>query len=424
MTYQASYGGSTPFNDPPTRHRTLPWLDFSLFVAVLLAGTGLLGQFGALDSVVWLAAYGLMMVQFATAFSSVSATLLRHWLLMIYPLYLLLTVVWSIHTTVTLMAGIQMTMTVLIAIYLGNRFSILAIMKMLYTFFAIGIALSCVHWLTSVFPWPRTSADGGLIGVFTSKNTLGQQANMLVLLSLAFWVMPRGTVPKSILSSSILLVPVALIMLWLSQSMTAVILTPVGFGILCLALIQRLPLGIGIAGVIVLILSAAVGPLIFAVMGTTPVDLVFDLSGKSRTLTGRTELWDIARGVSAEYPWLGVGFRAFWTAPLMANEQLQAVLAGSHSPSFHNFIWELRVAGGVPAVVIALATFAIAIGRLARDFFQSGGADRAFALVATLLLISFALMIPALARPHEYMLMIIIMFAVSTVTSRDSRSYS
>ena len=86
-------------------------------------------------------------------------------------------------------------------------------------------------------------------------------------------------------------------------------------------------------------------------------------------------------------------------------------------------LWELRVAGGVPAVVIALITLAIAVGRLVKDYFRSGGGiDSAFALVVSILLIIFALLIPALARPHEIMLMIIIMFAVSTVTARGSRS--
>ena len=122
-------------------------------------------------------------------------------------------------------------------------------------------------------------------------------------------------------------------------------------------------------------------------------DFMLDATGKDLTLTGRTELWAVARDLIAERPFLGVGYQAFWVRGSAEAEALWFMfdIESGGGFNFHNMylsnaveigilgvlaqgivlfgaavlttIWTIRTGSAVPAIFFAL-TLTVVLGSL------------------------------------------------------------
>jgi len=97
------------------------------------------------------------------------------------------------------------------------------------------------------------------------------------------------------------------------------------------------------------------------------LELFFEAIGRDPTLTNRTRVWEVATTFAAEnHPWLGSGFRAFWTDAHSA--PVRFLIYGSRQTDYGNGhsgyvdIWlELGVPGAIIVALILIAALARSI---------------------------------------------------------------
>lgn len=402
---------------PEDRARIDLWtlVDAGLLYAVIAVSSDMLVQLGPVQSLVWLMCYGLALLRMVLTWPYFLAVVGRNRLVLAYPLACLASVLWSYDRGETVVSGLQLGMTMAIGTYLGWRYSLNALLKVLAVVLSGAVILSMLHWATGAFPWPVYTRAGGLAGLFSHKNMLGLRATFAIVAIMAIWLMRPAEAGRLV---RLLLVPAmaaSVVVLALSQAMTAVLLTPVLAGLLFLLCVRRVPPVAALAALGGGVIALAVGPVLLAILGIDPVEAVLDAVGKSATLTGRTYLWEIAGEVSAGHPFLGVGYGAFWESGAFLNERIATQHAGATtSRSFHNFVLEILVAAGWPALLAMMALILATARRLLRLHAASGSAGAAGALVLLVGCVVASLVGTSLYRGHELMIVLLTAFFVSS----------
>ncbi len=394
-------------------------LDTGLLFLTLVVSSDMLVRLGPGQAVAWLGCYGLVLLRIFMTWPQYGLTLLRNAVILAYPVACLMSVLWSKAPLDTAVSGIQLTMTFVIASYLGARYALAALMRALVIVLALAVALSLLHGATGVFPWPVHSRTGGLLGVFSQKNMLGQRALFAIVVLLAIWLMPRRD--ASVGSKRLVMVAMApsLLALGLSQSMTSVLLVLPLAGALAVICWRQIPPSVAVIMAMGAGLVIALLPLALAVAGMDPLGTVLAAVGKDATLTGRTELWQVARSVWSDYPLLGVGYGAFWAAPEFANARLITQHAGAvTSVSFHNFVLEILVGTGLLGLAAMGLLILATVRRLLRLLVRTGSVAAACGLVLVLGILATSFLGPSLYRAHEFMITLLVMFAVSAQGDR------
>jgi len=412
----------------PVRRRRSPTAtlfvayDWALAFLAILVSTDVLNRFG-LNSPVWLLVYALVLARIVLAWNVIFPLLARNVLYLAFPAVCLASVIWSVLPDETLRAAIQLMMTVIIAIFIGLRFSLKDICRLNLWATFIGVFLSLVNLATGAFG-AVYGASGGLLGIFTHKNMLGQRS-LYTTLSIVTLLLAEGRGTAGFLVRLVLLgcLAIALAMIAMSLSVTAILMVPMFVGLLLALNYRRLPPA---AIVIVLLggtLAVAAGPLLLMAFGIDPVAAVLGAFGKDSTLTGRTDLWGIASQAIAEYPLLGVGYSAFWEAPRFANFALLAQhIGGEAVAGFHNFLLEVSVGTGLLGILAMILLIGTTVWRSGRLFLITRTPFAAYALVGTLSAIVLALLTTGLYRQHEYLLMFVVTVGVSAGQELDRRT--
>lgn len=124
------------------------------------------------------------------------------------------------------------------------------------------------------------------------------------------------------------------------------------------------------------------------------LELLLAAFGKDSTLTGRTYLWSQGWAAAAQFPFLGVGYQAYWVQGFSEAERLwEEFYIGSRSGfHFHNTFIEVAVELGFVGVLLILAvllrTFAGHLGRVIGDA-RNEASFVLFGIVAMLLIRAF-----------------------------------
>ena len=405
---------STPLARPAARRAlALPTLwtvyDYATAFLAILASTDVLTRFG-LNSPLWLGVYALVFLRLATVYQAAYRLIAQNLAYFAYPAVCLASVLWSVSAKDSLVAAVQLTVTVLIAVFIGARFPLRAICLMHLATTFIGCALSLVNWATGVFG-PIYAPAGGLLGIFTQKNQLGQRAMYAVLSAVALLLQPRDALLKLV---ALGVLAVALFMLALSLSVTAILLLPASVGLMVLLSAHRLPAVLVLAGALGAVVLVALGPIGLALAGVDPVGGVLGAFGKSSSLTGRTDIWAMARDVIAEYPILGVGFSAFWDSPKFASYAFMAQeIGGEGVAGFHNFILEIWAGTGLFGLAAIAAMLAATFSRVAALYRRTRSVMAAYAFSGTFGAVGLSLLFPNFYRQHEYLIMFVVMVGVA-----------
>ncbi|MQQ08411.1 hypothetical protein GFB49_08105 [Epibacterium sp. SM1979] len=405
-----------PPKPAPARVEGLFWpvVDMGLLFLVILASADAFVHLGKGQSLIWLLCYAVTLMRVTMLWQPVFEMLMRNRVILIYPAACLASVLWSHTPTGSLSGAIQLCMTFLIAAFLGWRYSLMTITKALGVILIIAMLLSLVHWATGVFPWRVYSRAGGLLGVFSHKNMLGQRALFCVIAIIAILLMPSarasGQVKLYVAGGMIATV----LALFLSRSMTSVLLLFPLFGMMMLLCRSHLPSTFFVVACTVVLIAVALGPIMLSLNGIDLVATILGAVGKDATLTGRTELWHVAMEVSRDHPLFGVGYGSFWQAPEFAYERLLTQHAGAEtSVSFHNFVLEILVGTGWPGVIGILAFVAASFMRLWRHHRVTGSVASACGLVFWVAVILTSLLGPSFYRGHEFMFVVMVMYFVS-----------
>ena len=397
------------------------WLGYDVTLALaVLAGAGDLPNRWGVASLVWLLAYTLAVLRIMMLWPAFFRLLGRNWHYLLYPAVCTASLVWSVSRATTLVGAVQITMSVLMACYLGWRFAPRHLVLLLFTTTLAGATFSMLNFALGVFQ-PVFSDVGGLLGIYTNKNMLGHYSLFALLIALSLILSTPAETSRLARWIAVPALFICVAAVILSKSMTAVVLMPCYSGLILLMNRERLPQSLRHLTLMAMVAIVALAPMLLTLAGIDPMAELFAATGKDATLTGRTELWAIASDLISHNPISGYGYGAFWVNERFAPQHFEVLRAGSSAPSFHNFIADVGVGTGLIGIAAILALILTTLSRAFRVWRASGSAMSVCWLVLSILPINVGLVEPFLYRQHEFMLSWMIMLGVSLGEWRSGR---
>lgn len=260
-----------------------------------------------------------------------------------------LSVLWSVDPGTSLMRTIALVMVAVATMGLATRFSAVQIAQVAAVACTFCCVLSLLLWLGGD-PLAKDFVAGGVRGAFTHKNVLGTVAAVTVVLGVGLVLAP-GAAWIGLIS-----VTAGVLALAVANSATGIVAAGACLGIFAVLTMlgsRRIPpflkaatIVLGVVGALIAILAAPA---------------LLDLVGRDATLTGRDEVWRFTWVRIEERPWLGWGFRAYWTAP--SNSGLIAAYFWNRYDQAHNGYLQLLLdlgAIGLGLFLVWVATVAVA----------------------------------------------------------------
>lgn len=309
------------------RRRVLSYSPNAIAAFIAIFGLTFIAPLGSKGAILFLLG-GMVLV--VTRPGEVLASLRHEWPIALVALWCVMSFAWSDYTSLTLRYGIQLVLTVIIAVAIGYRLAPMTFVKIVFATSAMGGLASLLLG--------RARSDGmGYLGIHASKNALADASSVLIIASLAVLVDRRFSMRWRLPAlAAMFLGAVLLVMGQSSGALVSTMAVILVFGVIIL--LQRLmPYMRLVAIAMVIVLGAAIAILLSS-LSDELARLFLDVTGKDITLTGRTDLWAVAFGQIAERPLLGVGFQAFWVPGQPLAEQLWADfgIAGRSGFNFHN----------------------------------------------------------------------------------------
>ena len=402
-----------PFATPLTSARQQQVLDIAdfFYMAFIIFISSNAFVFLGLHSFLWLMAYAYALMRISMRLSSVLKTLRRNWIFLLYPILSMASVLWSDVPMETARVSIQLTFTVVIAIFVGMRFTLGQIFAAMAITLFFCIAMSAAN-LNGAFQPPYDQRNN-FKGIFLSKNALGHRAVLFsVICIFGMFLIPKLSLTLRLLFAIGLATNVLLISI--SGSATAVGLS----GILALTglLVWLLLTVRGGWAVVTIVALVPLGASVFIILslGLDPISGGLQLLGRDPTLTGRTVLWEFAIQHLGEKPFLGYGTRGFWGHPDMQARVLQLQARyGDGVSSFHNLVLELLIMlGPLGLLVHTMAMVTTLYRSMQRSKFYNDS-YAAWAFTVTLGMYIMAMVNPQLFQQHALPFFLVVAFGVS-----------
>ena len=280
-------------------------------------------------------------------------------------------VFWSVAPTGTAQRAIALVLTTLFGVALGARWRWSELVEIIAIAFAcmallslvVGMVDPSIGRMTDLFP-------GAWRGVWVEKNMFGA---LMAIAALTFAAAAMFHPRRALLWWA--MVVLAILLLGLSTSRTAIIALAFGGAGLGLTLLTRR----GPVTAIGAIWVAGLGLIGLTVLITVFPDMLFAALGKDATLTGRTQIWaEIWRLIQLR-PLLGYSYDAVWTdtslwGPLRwVTKELQ--FTPSHA---HNSWLEQWLGLGEVGLAVWVMLYVSTMAKAVRAVFTDGGALLAF----------------------------------------------
>jgi O-antigen ligase len=245
----------------------------------------------------------------------------------------------------------------------------------------------------------------GYVGYFKGKNYLGEFAAIAFLLALHETLYPGFR-----RASGIVITAIAVVLLFLANSKTAIGLSVVTPSLAALTLFTRKITRISLA---ILLLSIPLGYQVLSITSGANMNRVSYMLYGDPTFTGRTTIWEFADNEIARRPLLGWGYQSFWLVGPDAPSVVEAPGWVKKMPNAHNGYVDTKLEMGQVGLAFLLA-FIIAtlhaIGRVAdRD------PTRAWIVLSLALYIIIYNFLESLwMRGYEFMWVVFVILAVET----------
>jgi len=311
---------------------------FVFFMTLEIRAEGILLPF-------WQALYLIVPVTILLRFSSFIHTARKDLLLWLLTGLAAISIYWSVVPKETSMSSCFLTLSLLLGIYIAMRFSFEKQLSILMGAILMAAALS----LFVIFMFPSVGRGRG---IHLYKNMLGP-INLLGII--VFLQMLRIRRYRLISQFGFGL---SLFLIIYSRSITSLFGL---FFILVLYLLYNMlksrQWGVLSLLILLVILVGIFGQWLLINLGD-----ILRIFGKDATLTGRIPLWERAMEFGIERPWLGYGFKAFWSEETYHIQYWQDMRywAAKHA---HNGFLQLFLELGFVGFMIFLLSFLINILR-------------------------------------------------------------
>ncbi len=274
----------------------------------------------------------------------------RSWLPISFGVVALTSSMWASDVAGSANRSLRMMIVVLFAIYFvrcyndKERIAILA--------HAMVVAIICSVLAVIIIPKYGMSAINGYTdawrGAFTHKNTLG--AVMAAGIFIGYYALAT----RAIRSSTALFIMVGCFgLLIASRSATSIVATiatlPLIYGLGWVFLVKNISDKILLFGG-GLLLS---GALVWLIKDS---NIAFELLGRSQTLTGRAEVWQLTQAAIEANPYFGYG-HTFWSYPSPMRDEIWMRLTWA-APHAHNTFLDIWLQMGILGVVVYVAMMA------------------------------------------------------------------
>jgi exopolysaccharide production protein ExoQ len=276
----------------------------------------------------------------------------------------LLTVLWSEDPMLSLRRTLGLACTVALGFFLGMRFELKELMRIM----AWALAIAVVASLAAIVLIPsfaiQYNLGGAVRGVFVQKNTMARVIGVAVMVFTFLLLESRR---HRLLYLVPLFLSVALIVL--SKSVTAIIVTFLAISLLAFLKLRLRPTQS--VALVAFVSLLGLGATLFVVGNT---DSIFAFMGKDASLTGRTDLWRESTAAVLRRPLLGAGWDVFWMGA-----DADAIRSAVHwqTPHSHNAFLDLALNTGLIGLAIFLASLFDCLRRALR---YSREPDRPFNL--------------------------------------------
>ncbi|MDB5591873.1 O-antigen ligase family protein [Enterovirga sp.] len=316
------------------------------------------------ESVLKLVAYptffGLAAICFlaTAAYRNVPWSAPAFWVLALFVGFAALSGAWSEFPSLTLSRAVlcgAIAATLLCAMFGARDYTTVAA-GLFWTFFAVT-ALN----IAAVFV--RPPSEIGYTGIYPHKNVFGYVSALILYFGLHGVVFGERRHRLAAIPM-LLCAPVFLAAAESKTSAGLAGLAPVAGLVLC-GLRRRM----GLSPLVVFVLAAVGLVLIFWLGRDAGVWDFASLNQRllgSATLTGRTEIWDVAALLSGQRPWLGWGYEAVWNLGADGVVTRNAVGFVRVMPTAHNGYVDALVQLGAVGLAIYLAFVAFALLELGR----------------------------------------------------------
>jgi exopolysaccharide production protein ExoQ len=292
----------------------------------------------------------------------------------------LFSVVWSHAPTWTLQQGLQLGYATALGFYVGVRFGVERLVRMLSWVTAAILVLSFVF----IFALPHYGIDAlrddTWRGVFETKNEFGR----MTVFGGTVWAV-RGFAREIPPLRAVVIVGAFAIAGFQSGSRTALGVGLLMLGVfVCAWLLSRegvawVPVkGFVVSGLAFVGLAAVIN-----------VKLLLAVVGADYSLTGRRGIWEAVFSAIANHPWLGYGYETFWHG--IYGPSLEVMRSAQSTPHSHNGFLELVLGLGVVGLGIYVAALASVFRRALVALHGATGSARTFPLAFLSLVILYNL---------------------------------
>ena len=350
-------------------------------VALLLTDPNDLSSTSMLARNLWFPGYALVLLLTLRWFPLIMRTVVFNPLLLICILWCGVSYIWSIEPGVTMRRSIALMMTTLFGLVLAARYDWGGLVQRFALVFLVTAVISV--FLAVLVPnlgQMQEIHQGAWRGAWLEKNSFGTRMAMgLALMMCAFAMQPKRWwlwVPAGVL---------CFVLVVMSTSKAALLAALVAIaGFLVIRVFRKFPiLRIPVMYGVVISITVMIFLLLFM------PDMMFDLIGKEKTLTGRTDIWNALAMAIKEKPLLGYGYGTFWQDLNGPSYWVRFSLEWG-VPTAHNGWVETWLSAGLVAVVLFgllyLITLLLAFGRLYR-----GGVENYWVILSTILFLMISL---------------------------------
>lgn len=367
--------------------RRAPWID-TFLVALVFAAILFNLVIGPLTVLIVAGVVGLITL---LRWERLTEVLGQSWILLPFPMFAMLSAIWSDVPYTSLRYGLLYTITAIAGILIGGGLDRRAYVNGYFAAFALYSVASIL--LGRYVPWGDGPGDA-FAGLAGSKNTSGDMAGVAILTTVVFLRAMLDHKRFVWASMAVALMPILVFMLWASRATGALIATVLAVGCLIAWISSRRFARQVRGGIFLGIIVVTTVALVTQSWWLGPVfDLVLDASGKDAGLTGRTELWAFGNQLIAEKPLLGLGYNAFWLQDSIDAQYLwdKMGIASRQGFNFHSSQMEITIHLGYTGLILALVTFVCGSALL---IMRSMAAPRLSSILACSLLLFFAVKMP------------------------------